>query len=48
MSAVRSLCHMTLQSRAVGLAWGLAIAAGCVSLMGEGDAALVISGNLTA
>lgn len=44
----RSLCQRALQSRALGLGWGLAIAAGRVSLMGEGDAALVISGNHTA
>lgn len=43
----RCLCHMVLQSRAVGLGWGLALAAECVSLMGEGDAALVISGSHT-
>lgn len=50
MSAVRAraLCHRALHSRALGHGWGLAIAAGCVSLMGEGDAALVISGNHTA
>lgn len=49
VSAVRarSLCYMAIQSRAVGLGWDLAIPAGCVSLMGEGNAALVISGNHT-
>lgn len=43
----RSLCHMALLSRAVGLGGIWQVLLG-VSLMGEEDAALVISGNYTA